>query len=69
MAAYTPFFANETNAARLLDMKPAEFRDLVDRGILPPGIEIAPGFKRWSCDQLKGIARGVAARPDGGLEL
>lgn len=69
MAAFAPFLVNEANAARLFDMKPAEFRALVESGHLPSGSEIAPGFKRWNCDQLKAIATGEAARPDGGLEL
>ena len=69
MVAFAPLFANEANAARLFDMKPAEFRDLVERGLLPSGTEIAPGFIRWNCEQLKAIASGVAARPDAGLEL
>lgn len=64
-----PLFANERSAARLLDMKPAEFRELVQNGHLPRGEEIAPGFLRWRVEDLQKIARGDLARPDQGLEL
>ncbi|MFA5539006.1 MAG: hypothetical protein WDA23_07370 [Gemmobacter sp.] len=59
-------FANETSAARLLDMKPAKFRSLVKEGLLPKGKEIAPGVVRWVVDDLRAIARGDAI--DGGIE-
>ena len=55
-----PIFASETTAARLLDMKPAEFRSLVEAGHLPPPDEIAPGVKRWKTDMLDKIASGAA---------
>jgi len=59
----TPLFANDRNAAALLDMKPAEFRGLVDDGVLPRPTKIG-GFERWDVEQLQSIARGNAA--DGG---
>lgn len=65
MAQLTPIFASEAKAARLLDMKPAEFRALVKAGHLPPGREIAPGMIRWPVDDLRRIASGEAAE---GLE-
>ena len=43
MTETTILFASEQSAARLLDMKPAEFRLLVKDGHLPKGREIAPG--------------------------
>lgn len=55
----TPIFANEANAARLLDMTLAEFRRLVDGGHLPKGREIG-GFIRWDVDELRRIIRGDA---------
>ncbi|NUB42859.1 hypothetical protein GEU84_000545 [Fertoebacter nigrum] len=64
-----PILANETTAAALLDMRPAEFRALVEGGHLPGGREIAPGFKRWDTDELRKLAKGELARPDGGLTL
>ncbi len=53
-------FANDKNAAALLDMKPAEFRGLVDDGVLPKPTKIGE-FERWDVEQLQSIARGDAA--------
>jgi predicted DNA-binding transcriptional regulator AlpA len=66
MTKMTPILASETTAAHLLDMKPAEFRELVKAGSLPKGREIAPGVVRWSSDDLRRIANGDAI--DGGIE-
>ena len=63
-----PLFASERTAARLLDMKPAEFRELVRHGHLPRAEEIAPGVPRWRVEDLQKIARGDLARPDQGLQ-
>ncbi|MDO5528687.1 MAG: hypothetical protein Q4F71_04715 [Paracoccus sp. (in: a-proteobacteria)] len=60
MKHFRPPFVNETNAARFLDMKPAEFRCLVSEGHIHDGKEIAPGVKRWQTDQLAKIASGDA---------
>lgn len=65
MAHPAPILASETSAAQLLDMKPAEFRALVEAGHLPRGREIAPGLVRWPVDDLRRIARGEASE---GLE-
>lgn len=54
------FFASERNAAALLDLKPVEFRGLVDGGVLPKATQIG-GFERWDVEQLQAIARGEAA--------
>lgn len=56
----TPIFASEDKAARLLDMRPADFRALVDAGHFPRGREIAPGVVRWEVDMLRRIGRGEA---------
>ncbi len=69
MARLTPLLANETTAAALLDMPSGKFLDLVARGYLPRGQEIAPGFFRWDVDDLRKLAKGDLARPDGGLTL
>lgn len=66
MVQLAPIFASEASAARLLDMKPAEFRALVEAGHLPRGREIAPGVIRWSADDLRRIASGEAI--EGGIE-
>lgn len=55
-----PLSVSEAGAARLLDMKPGEFRELVNAGHVPGGREIAPGFVRWSVDDLRRIANGDA---------
>ncbi|SFQ66525.1 hypothetical protein SAMN05421853_11767 [Roseivivax halotolerans] len=57
--------AKEDTAARLLDMKPTEFRGLVEGGHLPAGREIA-GIRRWDVEELRKIFRGEMA--DGGFE-
>lgn len=66
MTAFAPIFASEATAAKLLDMKPAEFRDLVSKGHLPRGREIVPGVVRWPVDDLRKIASGQAI--DGGID-
>lgn len=53
-----PIFANERTAAQLLDMRPAQFLDLVKAGHLPQGREIAPGTVRWVVDDLRRIISG-----------
>lgn len=63
-----PLFANEVTAAKLLDMKPGEFRSLVDAGHLPRGREIAPGVTRWPVDDLRRIASGDASEGMGGVQ-
>ncbi|MBQ4824154.1 hypothetical protein J4729_06260 [Leisingera sp. HS039] len=60
MNAISPLFANERNAAKLLDMKPAEFRSLVEGGHLPRPI-VRGGLARWDVEQLVKIWRGEAA--------
>lgn len=61
MTLSAPILASETSAARLLDMKVAEFRSLVEAGHLPRGREIAPGIVRWVTEDLRRIASGDAA--------
>lgn len=61
MNAFAPILASETSAAKLLDLKPAEFRALVQAGLLPRGREIAPGLVRWPVKDLENIANGNAA--------
>ncbi len=56
----TPILANETTAAQLLDLRPAEFRALVAAGHLPKAREIAPGVTRWDTEDLRRIGRGEA---------
>jgi hypothetical protein len=60
--------ANETTAAQLLDLKPGEFRSLVEAGHLPRGREIAPGITRWPVDDLRRLANGDASDGMGGVQ-
>lgn len=60
MKTHNILFAGSKKAAALLDMKPAEFLDLVDVGVLPKPTNIG-GFERWDVEQLQSIARGDAA--------
>jgi len=60
-------YASERNAAKLLDMKPAAFRDLVNDGRLPKPRDIA-GHERWDVEELRQIARGDIASGMGGVE-
>lgn len=52
-----PIFANEKNAAALLDMKLAEFRSLVNLGMLPQPNDIC-GNDRWRVADLEAIGNG-----------
>ena len=61
MTVQPPIFACERSAAKLLDLKPAEFRELVTEGHLPNGKEIAPGIKRWDVEYLLCVVRGDAS--------
>lgn len=65
MPAARPLFARERTAAALLDMKPAEFRRLVQEGALPPPTRL----DRWDVEQLMSIMRGDAVRTSQGLDL
>jgi hypothetical protein len=50
-------FASERTAARLVDMKPDEFRALVDRGLLPPPRRIG-NVERFDLAELQAVIRG-----------
>ncbi len=52
-----PLFATDRSAAKLLDMKPKQFRDLVAAGILPPPINIG-NLERWDVEALTKALRG-----------
>lgn len=65
MAAALPILATEKTAAQLLDMKPAEFRRLVEQGALPK----ARRFERWDVEELRSVISGRAAHGADGLDL
>ncbi len=54
-----PIFATEISAARLLDMQPAEFRELVEAGHLPPPVAIG-SLRRFDVEELRRVIRGQA---------
>lgn len=55
----TLLFANDKNAAALLDLKTKDFHGLVSEGVLPKPMRIGE-FERWDVEQLQSIARGDA---------
>jgi hypothetical protein len=65
MAFHAPIFASETSAAHLLDMKPAQFRELVAQGSLPT----PNAFNRWDVASLVAIMRGDKIRLHEELDL
>lgn len=67
MATPAPLFACERSAAKLLDMKPAEFSALVKDGHLPKPRDIG-GFKRWDVQDLQRIISGAAAEGMGDVK-
>ncbi|MBZ0123843.1 MAG: hypothetical protein K8F31_08150 [Roseovarius sp.] len=58
-----PLFVRETKAASMLDMRPAEFRELVEAGALP-GPENISGRLRWRVATLEAIGTGAALEED-----
>lgn len=67
MTSPSLILARECNAAKLLDMKPTEFRALVDEGHLPKPRLIA-GFERWDVEELRLIGRGDVATGMAGVQ-
>lgn len=59
MKNLNPILVKERTAAQLLDLKPAEFRSLVQDGVLPKPITIG-SFERWDTERLRTIVRGEA---------
>lgn len=67
MGMVQPLFAGVSKAAKLLDLKPGEFRQLVSEGVLPPPCRLGD-YERWDVEQLKTIASGEAVGSTGGIE-
>lgn len=61
-------YASDRTAARLLDMTPSEFRDLVNAGALPRPHRIGT-HERWRVEDLDAILRGAAFRPQDDFTL
>ncbi|MDB6455201.1 helix-turn-helix transcriptional regulator [Falsirhodobacter sp. 20TX0035] len=62
-------YASERSAARLLDMKPTEFRALVDAGALPRPVKIAGAVERWRVQDLDAILQGTKPKPNEEFDL
>lgn len=69
MTRAQPMFASDRTAAKLLDMRVGEFRDLVDQGALPGPCAIAGSVKRWDVEELQATLRGHKPKPKEELEL
>ncbi len=57
MPAALPIALGEKKAAATLDMRPSEFRALVNDGILPKPRKIGP-LERWDAEELRALLRG-----------
>ncbi|WWT39556.1 hypothetical protein [Microcystis phage Mae-JY02] len=68
MTKHAPLAVKATTAAAMLDMPPAEFKRLVERGALPPPVRIG-AHERWHVAQIEAIIRGDAAKPSEDFEL
>ncbi len=64
MPSPSPLFASERTAAKLLDMKPSEFMELVELGVLPKPFKIGERIVRWSVKDLEAIRTGAAMESD-----
>lgn len=68
MRPQQPLFASDVTAAALLDMRPAEFRELVAAGALPAPVQIG-ALRRWDVDELRAILRGRKSVPKEAFDL
>lgn len=58
-----PLAVKENTAAAMLDMSPAEFRQLVGCGALPPPLHIGKAT-RWRVADLEAILNGISRKPE-----
>ncbi len=58
----------DTEAARMLRLRPTEFRDLVSQGAIPPPHRIGP-YERWWVSELDDLRSGDAALPKEDFDL
>jgi len=63
-----PLAYREQEAAKALSMTPAQFRQLVSAGALPPPVSIG-NLKRWRRNDLEAMLDGQAAKPEDRFEL
>ena len=59
----TPLALGKTRAAALLDLKPSEFQNLVERRVLPEPVDLA-GYERWRVADLQAVLDGSAMDDD-----
>lgn len=67
MTKIEPILLKEASAARMLDMTVAEFRHLVDMGVLPKPGKCGP-LLRWNAEEVRAIATGETAKPPSSFE-
>lgn len=60
-----PLFVRDATAAKMLDMKTCEFRQLVSQGALPGPVR----HERWDVEQIRAIMRGDAVKPNEEFEI
>jgi hypothetical protein len=63
-----PLFPSARTAAKLLDMKPDQFRALVEAGSLPSPCKV-DGIERWDIEELKATLRGYKPKVSDGFTL
>lgn len=66
---FAPLALDDRTAAKLLCMKPAFFRELVQTGALPKPVRIAGNIERWLYSDIEAVLKGNAARPSQEFEL
>ena len=64
MGKAQPLAVTESTAAAMLDMKPSEFRGLVQCGALPRPAQISDKIERWRVSDLEAILNGSAIDND-----
>lgn len=64
MGRISPIAVAEKTAAKMMDMAPAEFRQLVSSGSLPSPIKITGSLERWRVSDLESVLSGDAMNED-----
>jgi len=63
MGRIAPIAVAERTAAKMMDMKPSDFRRLVQCGSLPSPVRIS-GLERWRVSDLESVLNGNAMNED-----
>lgn len=48
---------NRREACALLNVNPKRFKELIDAGVIPPGVGLGPRSLRWDRDELVATLR------------